>query len=637
MDNKFLPISIQDIIDRGWSDLDFVLVTGDAYVDHHSFGTAIISRVLEKHGYKVGIIAQPNWKNVDDFKRLGKPRLGFLVNSGNMDSMVNHYSVSKKRRQKDLYSPGGEMGHRPDLATIVYCNKIREAYGDIPIIIGGIEASLRRFAHYDYWGDRVRKSMLIDSGADVLVYGMSEKQIVEVADALNDGYDRKYIRHIDGTCYVSDSLDEIYDEYILIPSYKDVCQDKKRYAEAFKIQYDEQDPYRGKVLVQEHSGKFLVQNKPEKPLNREELDEVYSLPYANTYHPTYEELGGIPAIQEVKFSIVSSRGCFGSCSFCAITFHQGRAVQSRSEDSIVDEAIQISNLPDFKGYIHDIGGPTANFREPACKKQITKGACKNRQCLYPSPCKNMDVDHTDYLKVLKRVRNLPNIKKVFVRSGIRYDYVMADKSDKFLKELVEHHVSGQLKVAPEHISENVLDYMQKPAGKTYSKFSKKFFELNEKLGKKQFLVPYLMSSHPGATLDDAIQLAEYLRDIHYQPEQVQDFYPTPGTLSTTMFYTGLNPITMEEVYTPKSKTEKAMQRALLQYRAPRNYKLVHAALTKANREDLIGFGPKCLIKPPSYKSGEFRNKDKRLNSSKGNTTKMNKTGKVAKTARKKRQ
>nr|WP_312983383.1 YgiQ family radical SAM protein [Clostridioides sp.] len=637
MDNKFLPISIQDIIDRGWSDLDFVLVTGDAYVDHHSFGTAIISRVLEKHGYKVGIIAQPNWKNVDDFKRLGKPRLGFLVNSGNMDSMVNHYSVSKKRRQKDLYSPGGEMGHRPDLATIVYCNKIREAYGDIPIIIGGIEASLRRFAHYDYWGDRVRKSMLIDSGADVLVYGMSEKQIVEVADALNDGYDRKYIRHIDGTCYVSDSLDEIYDEYILIPSYKDVCQDKKRYAEAFKIQYDEQDPYRGKVLVQEHSGKFLVQNKPEKPLNREELDEVYSLPYANTYHPTYEELGGIPAIQEVKFSIVSSRGCFGSCSFCAITFHQGRAVQSRSEDSIVDEAIQISNLSDFKGYIHDIGGPTANFREPACKKQITKGACKNRQCLYPSPCKNMDVDHTDYLKVLKRVRNLPNIKKVFVRSGIRYDYVMADKSDKFLKELVEHHVSGQLKVAPEHISENVLDYMQKPAGKTYSKFSKKFFELNEKLGKKQFLVPYLMSSHPGATLDDAIQLAEYLRDIHYQPEQVQDFYPTPGTLSTTMFYTGLNPITMEEVYTPKSKTEKAMQRALLQYRAPRNYKLVHAALTKANREDLIGFGPKCLIKPPSYKSGEFRNKDKRLNSNKGNTTKMNKTGKVAKTARKKRQ
>lgn len=637
MDNKFLPISIQDIIDRGWSDLDFVLVTGDAYVDHHSFGTAIISRVLEKHGYKVGIIAQPNWKNVDDFKRLGKPRLGFLVNSGNMDSMVNHYSVSKKRRQKDLYSPGGEMGHRPDLATIVYCNKIREAYGDIPIIIGGIEASLRRFAHYDYWGDRVRKSMLIDSGADVLVYGMSEKQIVEVADALNDGYDRKYIRHIDGTCYVSDSLDEIYDDYILIPSYKDVCQDKKRYAEAFKIQYDEQDPYRGKVLVQEHSGKFLVQNKPEKPLNRDELDEVYSLPYANTYHPTYEELGGIPAIQEVKFSIVSSRGCFGSCSFCAITFHQGRAVQSRSEDSIVDEAIQISNLPDFKGYIHDIGGPTANFREPACKKQITKGACKNRQCLYPSPCKNMDVDHTDYLKVLKRVRNLPNIKKVFVRSGIRYDYVMADKSDKFLKELVEHHVSGQLKVAPEHISENVLDYMQKPAGKTYSKFSKKFFELNEKLGKKQFLVPYLMSSHPGATLDDAIQLAEYLRDIHYQPEQVQDFYPTPGTLSTTMFYTGLNPITMEEVYTPKSKTEKAMQRALLQYRAPRNYKLVHAALTKANREDLIGFGPKCLIKPPSYKSGEFRNKDRRLNSNKGNKTKMNKTGKVAKTARKKRQ
>jgi uncharacterized radical SAM protein YgiQ len=636
MENKFLPISIKDMIDRSWDELDFVLVTGDAYVDHHSFGTAIISRVLEKSGYKVGIIAQPSWKSVDDFKRLGKPRLGFLVNSGNMDSMVNHYSVSKKRRQKDLYSPGGEMGHRPDLATIVYCNKIREAYGDVPIIIGGIEASLRRFAHYDYWGDRVRKSMLIDSGADVLVYGMSEKQIVEVANALNDGYDRKYIRHVDGTCYIADSLDEIYDDYVLIPSYKDVCQDKKKYAEAFKIQYDEQDPFRGKVMVQEHAGKFLVQNKPEKPLTREELDEVYSLPYANTYHPTYVKSGGIPAIQEVKFSIVSSRGCFGSCSFCAITFHQGRAVQSRSEESIVDEAIQITQLPDFKGYIHDIGGPTANFRSPACKKQITKGACKDRQCLYPSPCKNMDVDHTDYLQVLKRVRNLPNIKKVFVRSGIRYDYVMADKSDKFLKELIEHHVSGQLKVAPEHISENVLDYMQKPAGKTYSKFSKKFFEINEKIGKKQFLVPYLMSSHPGATLEDAIELAEYLRDIHYQPEQVQDFYPTPGTLSTTMFYTGLNPITMKEVYIPKSKTEKAMQRALLQYRAPRNYELVRAALIQAGREDLIGFGPRCLIKPSNYKNGAFRNKDNRTSSYKTTNAKTQKNNKVPKTARKKR-
>lgn len=621
MDKNFLPISKEDMFARGWDELDFILVTGDAYVDHHSFGTAIISRVLEDNGYKIGIIAQPDWKNVDDFMRLGKPRLGFLVNSGNMDSMVNHYSVSKKKRQKDLYSPGGEMGHRPDLATIVYCNKIREAYGDTPIVIGGIEASLRRFAHYDYWGDRVRKSMLIDSGADILVYGMSEKQIVEVANALNDGYDRKYIRHIDGTCYIADSLDEIYDDYTLIPSYKEVCQDKLKYVEAFKVQYDEQDPFRGKVLVQEHAGKFLVQNKPEKPLNREELDEVYSLPYMNTYHPIYESQGGIPAIQEVKFSIVSSRGCFGSCSFCAITFHQGRAVQSRSEDSIVEEAIQISQLPDFKGYIHDVGGPTANFRGPACKKQITKGACKNRQCLYPSPCKNLDVDHTDYLKVLKRVRSLPNIKKVFVRSGIRYDYVMADKSDKFLRELIEHHVSGQLKVAPEHISENVLDYMQKPAGKTYSKFSKKFFDINEKLNKKQFIVPYLMSSHPGSTIDDAIELAEYLRDIHYQPEQVQDFYPTPGTLSTTMFYTGINPVTMKEVYVPKSKTEKAMQRALLQYRAPRNYDLVHAALVEANREDLIGFGPKCLIKPKRHDSVKFRNnnvKSKNKNSDRRN-------------------
>ncbi|WP_009905204.1 YgiQ family radical SAM protein [Clostridioides difficile] len=607
MENKFLPISKQDMIDRGWEELDFVLVTGDAYVDHHSFGTAIISRVLENAGYKVGIIAQPDWRTTDDFMKLGKPRLAFLVNAGNMDSMVNHYSVSKKHRDKDMYSPGGKMGYRPDRATIVYCNKIREAYSDVAIVIGGIEASLRRFAHYDYWSDKVRKSMLIDSGADLLVYGMSEKQIVEVANALNDGYDPKYIRHIDGTCYISDTLEEIYDKYILIPSYKEICEDKMKYVEAFKIQYDEQDPFRGNIIVQPHGSKYLVQNKPEKPLNREELDEVYGLPYQKTYHPVYEKFGGIPAIEEVKFSIVSSRGCFGSCSFCAITFHQGRAVQSRSEKSIIDEAIGITNLDDFKGYIHDVGGPTANFRRPACNKQITKGACKNRQCLSPSPCKNLDADHSEYLHLLRAVRKLPKIKKVFVRSGIRYDYVMADKNNKFLRELIEHHVSGQLKVAPEHISEEVLKYMQKPAGKTYDKFRQKFFAINEELGKKQYLIPYLMSSHPGSTLNSAIELAEYLRDTHYQPEQVQDFYPTPGTLSTTMFYTGIDPLTMKPVYVPKSKRDKAMQRALLQYRAPRNYDLVYSALVEAGREDLIGFGHRCLIKPKSEKPYFNRN------------------------------
>ncbi|MCC0646084.1 MULTISPECIES: YgiQ family radical SAM protein [unclassified Clostridioides] len=621
MENRFLPISKQDMIDRGWEELDFVLVTGDAYVDHHSFGTAIISRVLENAGYKVGIIAQPNWKTTDDFMKLGKPRLGFLVNAGNMDSMVNHYSVSKKHRDKDMYSPGGKMGYRPDRATIVYCNKIREAYSDVAIVIGGIEASLRRFAHYDYWSDKVRKSMLIDSGADLLVYGMSEKQIVDVANALNDGYDPKYIRHIDGTCYVSDTLEEIYDNYILIPSYKEICEDKMKYVEAFKIQYDEQDPFRGNIIVQPHGSKYLVQNKPEKPLNREELDEVYGLPYQKTYHPVYEKSGGIPAIEEVKFSIVSSRGCFGSCSFCAITFHQGRAVQSRSEKSIIDEAVGITKLNDFKGYIHDVGGPTANFRRPACNKQITKGACKNRQCLSPSPCKNLDADHSEYLHLLRAVRKLPNIKKVFVRSGIRYDYVMADKNNKFLRELIEHHVSGQLKVAPEHISEEVLEYMQKPAGKTYDKFRQKFFAINEELGKKQYLIPYLMSSHPGSTLNSAIELAEYLRDTHYQPEQVQDFYPTPGTLSTTMFYTGIDPLTMKPVYVPKSKRDKAMQRALLQYRAPRNYDLVYSALVEAGREDLIGFGHRCLIKPKDEKPYFNRNNS---NKNKSKTSTENK-------------
>ena len=595
-ENKFLPICKDDMIERGWEQCDFVLVTADAYIDHHSFGTAIISRVLENAGYKVGIIAQPDWKSVDDFKKLGRPRLGFLVNGGNMDPMVNHYTVSKKLRKKDLYTPKGEMGKRPDRATIVYCNKIREAYKDVNIVIGGIEASLRRFAHYDYWENKVRKSILVDSGADLLVYGMSEKQIVEVADFLNQGFDGKYIRHIPGTCYIADSLDEIYEEHIVLPSFKEVSSDKRTYAECFKIQYDEQDPVRGRTLVQEHNGKYVVINKPEMPLSREELDRVYALPYQKTYHPIYEKDGGIAAIEEVKFSLVSSRGCSGNCSFCAITFHQGRIVTSRSEDSIVEEAEEITKYDDFKGYIHDIGGPTANFRKPACKKQLTLGACKHKRCMSPGICKNMEVDHREYLHLLRRVRKLPGIKKVFIRSGLRYDYIMADKDDTFFKELVEHHVSGQLKVAPVHVSPNVLKYMGKPAGKTYDEFRRKFFRITERLGKKQFIIPYLMSSHPGCKLEDAIMLAEYLRDINYQPEQVQDFYPTPGTLSTTMFYTGLDPLTMEEVYIPRSKEEKAMQRALLQFKNPKNYNIVYDALVKAGREDLIGNGPKCLIR-----------------------------------------
>lgn len=506
------------------------------------------------------------------------------------------------------------MGLRPDRATIVYCNRIHEAYKNVPIIIGGIEASLRRFAHYDYWSDSVRKSILIDSNADLLVYGMAEKQIVEIARYLNDGFEAKYIRHIPGTCYVVDSLEEVYD-YIEIPSAKMVAEDKVKYAEAFKVQYQEQDPIRGRMIVQQQNSKYLVQNTPEKPLTREELDRVYALPYQKNYHPMYEKDGGIPALEEVKFSIVSSRGCFGSCSFCALTFHQGRIVQSRSEEGIIQEATDITNMDGFKGYIHDVGGPTANFRQPACDKQLKIGACKNRQCLDPSPCKNLFVDHEEYLNILRKLRKLPKIKKVFVRSGLRYDYIMADKKNEaFLSELIEHHISGQLKVAPEHVSARVLKYMGKPAGKTYEKFKEKYFRLNEKLGKKQFLVPYLMSSHPGCTLEDAVELAEYLRDTHYQPEQVQDFYPTPGTLSTAMFFTGLDPMTMEEVYIPKSKTEKAMQRALLQFNNPKKQELVRAALIQVNRTDLIGYGPKCLVKPlntqRNSKPAEIAAKDK---------------------------
>ena len=542
-ENKFLPICKKDMEERGWEVCDFIIVTGDAYIDHHSFGTAVISRVLENAGYKVGIISQPNWNKIDDFKKLGRPRLAFLVNAGNMDSMVNHYTVSKRIREKDYYSPGGKMGLRPDRATIVYCNKVREAFKDVDILIGGVEASLRRFAHYDYWSDKVRQSILIDSGADLLVYGMSEKQIVEVANYLNDGFPAKYIRSVAGTCYTVDSLDELYEEYIEIPTFKEVASDIEKYCEAFRIQYEEQDPFRGHTLVQRNLDKYVVINKPERPLVREELDIVYGLPYQKDYHPIYEEQGGVPAIEEIKFSIVSSRGCSGNCSFCAITFHQGRIVTSRSQDSIVKEAEDITEFKDFKGYIHDVGGPTANFRKASCEKQLIYGACKKKQCMSPSICKNMEVDHSEYLELLRKVRSVKGVKKVFVRSGLRYDYIMADKKrDKFIKELSEYHVSGQLKVAPEHISENVLKYMGKPAGKVYDEFREKFFRINKELGKKQYIIPYLMSSHPGSTLKDAIILAEYLRDIKYQPEQVQDFYPTPGTLSTTMFYTGFDPL-----------------------------------------------------------------------------------------------
>ncbi|MBB6622337.1 YgiQ family radical SAM protein [Clostridium gasigenes] len=594
-DNRFLPISKEDMIDREWDQCDFVLVTGDAYIDHHSFGTAIISRVLENAGYKVGIIAQPDWHSTEDFMKLGRPRLGFLVNAGNMDSMVNHYSVGKRQRDKDLYTPGGKMGARPDRATIVYCNKIREAYKNVNIVIGGIEASLRRYAHYDYWGDNVRNSILVDTGADLLIYGMSEKQIVEVANSLNEGFEAKYIRHVNGTTYIIDELDEIYGDYIVMPSCKEVATDKVKYNQAFKIQNEEQDPVRGKVLVQQHGSKYVVSNTPEMPLTREELDEVYGLPYTKEYHPIYEDQGGIAALEEVKFSVVSSRGCFGDCAFCAITFHQGRAVQSRSEESILEEVVEITNLKDFKGYIHDVGGPTANFRKPACSRQLTIGACKHKECLTPKPCNNLVVDHSEFLGILRKIRKVPKVKKAFVRSGLRYDYIMADKDDTFFKELVEHHVSGQLKVAPEHVAVNSLKYMGKPSGDTYDRFREKFFKINQKLGKEQYIIPYLMSSHPGTGLKEAIELAEYLRDTKYQPEQVQDFYPTPGTLSTAMFYTGVDPISGDEVYVARTKEEKAMQRALLQFKNPKNYNLVHDALMQEDREDLIGNGPKCLI------------------------------------------
>ena len=590
---QFLPVTKEEMLERGWSQPDFVYVNGDAYVDHPSFGAAIITRVLEAHGFKVCMLAQPNWKTTDDFKRFGKPRLGFLVSSGNIDSMVNHYTVSKRHRKQDLYSNNGESGHRPDRAVIVYCQKIREAYKDATIIIGGIEASLRRLAHYDYWDDKVRQSILVDSSADLCMFGMGENSIIEIAEALDSGIEVKYLTYLDGTVYRTKDLSNIGEDYILLPSYEEIKNDKKAYAKSFYQQYLNTDHYASKILVEPYQGFYIVQNHPNRPLTQLEFDDTYALPYMRTYHPMYEY---IPAIEEVKFSLISNRGCFGACNFCALNFHQGRIIQTRSHESLIQEAKGLIQDPDFKGYIHDVGGPTANFRQPACKKQETHGACPNKQCLWPKPCKNLIVDHSDYTKLLKELSSLEGVKKVFVRSGIRYDYLYYDSDDTFFKELIKNHISGQLKVAPEHISNRVLDKMGKPGRNVYEKFVEKYNRLNKELHKDQYLVPYLMSSHPGSDLKAAIELAEYLRDIHHQPEQVQDFYPTPGTLSTAMYYTGLDPRDMKPVYVARTPKEKAMQRALMQYKNPRNYDLVYEALKLEHREDLIGNDSKCLIR-----------------------------------------
>ena len=593
----YLPISKQDMQERGIKQLDFVYVCGDAYVDHPSFGHAIIARLLEAHGYTVGIIAQPDWKDDASISVLGVPRLGFLVSAGNMDSMVNHYSVSKKRRATDSYTPGGVMGKRPDYATVVYCNLIRHTYKKTPIIIGGIEASLRRLAHYDYWSNKVKRSILLDSGADLISYGMGEHSIIEIADALNAGIDVHDITFIDGTVFKTKNRDLIYDA-IELPDYDEIKENKRSFAQSFYKQYCNTDPFSGKRLFEPYGGTtFVVQNPPAKPLTQTEMDEVYALPYMRNYHPSYEKDGGVPAIREIKFSLISNRGCFGGCSFCALTFHQGRRIQVRSQESIIKEAELIIKDPDFKGYIHDVGGPTADFRHTACEKQLKYGVCANKQCLFPKPCANMNADHSDYITLLRRLRALPGVKKVFIRSGIRFDYVLADKKDHFLEELCKYHVSGQLKVAPEHICDSVLKLMGKPENQVYEKFAKAYRNMNKKLGKKQYMVPYLMSSHPGSHLKEAIALAEYIRDLGYMPEQVQDFYPTPGTISTCMYYTGINPLDGKPVYVAKKGRDKAKQRALMQFKNIENYDLVKEALIEANRRDLIGFGPECLIPP----------------------------------------
>lgn len=593
----FLPVTKQEMEAQGIRQPDFVYVIGDAYVDHPSFGHAIISRVLQAHGYSVCIISQPDWKEEESIAVFGKPRLAFLVSGGNMDSMVNHYFVSKKHRPTDAYTPGGETGKRPDRAVTVYGNLIRRRFKDVPVIIGGIEASLRRMAHYDYWSDSFKRSVLLDSQADLLSYGMGEKSMVQIAEALDHGIAVRDITFVPGTVYRTKDISGIYDG-ITLPAYEDMKTAPEKYADSFQIQYNNTDPFNGKALIEPYpNGVYVVQNPPQPPLSTQEMDDIYDLPYMRTYHPSYEEKGGVPAISEIKFSLTSNRGCFGGCNFCALTFHQGRIVQTRSHESLIREAEAMIREKDFKGYIHDVGGPTANFRHPSCKKQMTQGVCKNRQCLFPKPCPNLEADHSDYLALLRKLRALPGVKKVFIRSGIRFDYLMADPDDTFFRELVEHHISGQLKVAPEHICDAVLEKLGKPKKEVYERFVRKYHKLNEQLGKKQFLVPYLMSSHPGSTLKEAIALAEYLRDLGYMPEQVQDFYPTPSTVSTVMYYTGIDPRNGKKVYVCRNPHEKAMQRALIQYRNPNNYELVREALLKGGREDLIGFDKKCLIKP----------------------------------------
>lgn len=595
---EFLPVSREEMRARGWEQCDFVYVIGDAYVDHSSFGPAIISRHLEAHGYRVGIISQPDWKDDKSVTVLGEPRLAFLVCGGNMDSMVNHYTVAKKRRSRDAYTPGGATGKRPDYATVVYSNLIRRSYKKTPVVLGGIEASLRRMAHYDYWSDKVKRSILLDSGADLLSYGMGEHSVLEIADALDSGLAVRDITFIPGTVYRTRE-DEInaYDPVIL-PSYEEVVGDKRKYAESFMLQYDNTDPFTAKPLVERYPNKVaVVQNPPSAPLTTQEMDDIYAYPYVGTSHPCYDRKGGVPAVSEIRFSLTSCRGCFGSCNFCALTFHQGRIVQSRSHESIIREAREMTVKPGFKGYIHDVGGPTGNFRHPSCEKQLERGVCRDRQCLYPKLCGNVTVDHKDYVSLLRKLRKLPGVKKVFVRSGIRFDYVMADPDDTFLRELCQNHISGQLRVAPEHVSDVVLRAMGKPPHDVYEKFLRRYGRVNERTGKDQYAVPYFMSSHPGCTLREAVELAEYIRDLGYMPEQVQDFYPTPGTISTCMYYTGLDPRTMKPIYVPRSPHEKALQRALIQYRNPGNYELVKEALHRAGRTDLIGFDRHCLIPP----------------------------------------
>ncbi|MCH4040172.1 MAG: YgiQ family radical SAM protein [Eubacteriales bacterium] len=597
MTTGFLPVCRQDMLDRGLQQLDFVYVCGDAYVDHPSFGSAIISRVLEAHGYSVGFICQPDWNDPSSVTIYGEPRLGFLVSSGNMDSMVNHYTVAKKRRHQDAYTPGGVIGKRPDRAVIVYGNLIRETYKHTPMIIGGIEASLRRLGHYDYWSDKVRRSILLESGADLISYGMGERSIVEIADALASGLDVRDITFIDGTVYKTRDEESIYDA-IRLPDFEQIRDDREAYARSFFLQYTNSDPFQAKRLYETYDGSmFVVQNPPAKPLSQMDMDDVYALPYMRASHPSYDKDGGVPALEEIRFSLTSNRGCFGECNFCALTMHEGRIVQARSHESILEEAKTMIQDPAFKGYIHDVGGPTAEFRRPACDKQLTHGACKMKRCLFPKPCSNLVVDHSDYLKLLRELRALPKVKKVFVRSGFRFDYLMADKNREFLRELCRYHVSGQLRVAPEHISDNVLKEMGKPPVSVYNAFVDEFNKINEQLGLHQFVVPYLMSSHPGSTMKDAIALAEYIRKMGYMPEQVQDFYPTPGTVSTTMYYTGLDPLTMKPVYVERDPHRKAMQRALIQFRDPKNYELVKEALLEEHREDLIGFEKTCLIPP----------------------------------------